>query len=87
MQPYIMLLPDFIYCSTISSQLRDFQSAHSEELAAIARTVEQAVEKVENNVNWMESNFESIRIWLEKENQEPRRIQITTNIVLIVIVI
>jgi len=55
-------------------QLRDFQSAHSEELAAIARTVEQAVEKVENNVNWMESNFESIRIWLEKENQEPRRI-------------
>ena len=52
----------------------DFQSAHSEELAAIARTVEQAVEKVENNVNWMESNFESIRIWLEKENQEPRRI-------------
>ena len=49
------------------SQLRDFQSAHSTELGSSTRAVEQAVEAVENNVKWMEENYNVVADWLNSQ--------------------
>ena len=51
-------------------QLKQFRRSHSSDLSAISRTVEQALEKVENNVGWMETNYDNIRDWLEQQNTQ-----------------
>ena len=48
-------------------QLKEFQEARKSELASSTRDVEQAVESVENNVKWMERNYENILNWLKKK--------------------
>ena len=45
-------------------QLRDFQTEHKAELASSTRALEQAVEAVENNVKWMEDNYDMVADWL-----------------------
>ena len=51
-------------------QLKQFRQTHSSDLSAISRTVEQALEKVENNVGWMETNYDNIRDWLQQQNTQ-----------------
>ena len=48
-------------------QLRDFQSEHSTELGSSTRAVDQAVEAVENNVKWMEENYNVVADWLNSQ--------------------
>jgi len=47
-------------------QLMDFQTKHKNELKASTRDVQQAIEGVQNNVEWTERNFEIIWTWLKK---------------------
>ena len=51
-------------------QLKQFRRSYSSDLSAISRTVEQALEKVENNVGWMETNYDNIRDWLQQQNTQ-----------------
>ena len=48
-------------------QLKEFQGARKSELGSSTRDVEQAVESVENNVKWMERNYDNILMWLQKK--------------------
>lgn len=48
-------------------QLRDFQSEHKADLTASARAMDQAVEAVENNIKWMEENYNVVANWLENQ--------------------
>ena len=48
-------------------QLKEFQEARKSELGSSTRDVEQAVESVENNVAWMERNYDNILNWLKKK--------------------
>ena len=48
-------------------QLKEFQESRKSELGSSTRDVEQAVESVENNVKWMERNYENILNWLKKK--------------------
>jgi len=47
-------------------QLRDFQNSHSNEFGSSTRAVEQALEAVENNVKWMEDNYNVVAEWLNQ---------------------
>merc|ERR550532_1847843 len=51
-------------------QLKDFRDLRKSELESSTRDVEQAVESVENNVKWMERNYENIWRWLGQKNKE-----------------
>ena len=44
----------------------DFQTKHKNELKASTRDVKQAIEGVQNNIEWTERNFEIIWTWLKK---------------------
>lgn len=46
-------------------QVKEFQKTHASELRSSTRDVQQAVEATENNVMWMEKNFENIWAWLK----------------------
>jgi len=48
-------------------QLKEFQESRKSELGSSTRDVEQAVESVENNVAWMERNYDNILNWLKKK--------------------
>ena len=48
-------------------QLKEFQEARKLELGSSTRDVGQAVESVENNVKWMERNYDNILNWLKKK--------------------
>ena len=48
-------------------QLRDFRTEHKAELASNTRALEQAVEAVENNVKWMEDNYDVVADWLNNK--------------------
>ena len=48
-------------------QLRDFRTEHKAELASSTRAMEQAVEAVENNVKWMEDNYDVVADWLNNK--------------------
>lgn len=34
------------------------------------RCVQQTIETIEENIRWMDKNFDKIRLWLQKERQE-----------------
>merc|ERR1712113_671197 len=54
-------------------QLKEFQEDRKSELGSSTRDAEQAVESVENNVKWMERNYEKIWSWLKETNKESLR--------------
>jgi len=51
-------------------ELKAFQTKHKDELATSKRAVKQAIEAGEANVDWMESNYETVWTWLKDYNNE-----------------
>lgn len=51
-----------------SFQLIRFQKENMETLGTGQREVKQAIEKGENNLQWMNTNYETIFQFLKKEN-------------------
>jgi hypothetical protein len=51
-----------------SFQLIRFQKENTETLGTGQREVKQAIEKGENNLQWMNTNYETIFQFLKKEN-------------------
>ena len=49
-----------------SLQVLAFKKEHGEELSAASRAVDNAVEKIKNNMVWMEHNYKTIVSWLQK---------------------
>jgi len=45
-------------------ELEDFKAEHAGNLGTAKRAVEQAIEKTENNIAWMDANYEIIKEWL-----------------------
>ncbi|XP_027211487.2 aminopeptidase N [Penaeus vannamei] len=47
-------------------ELKALQKRHAEELEPVALDVEQIVESVQNNIAWLDANYNTIITWLEK---------------------
>lgn len=48
-------------------QVKEFFSS-LEEKSAQLRCIQQAIETIEDNIQWMDKNFEDIKTWLQKNH-------------------
>jgi len=54
-------------------ELKEFQKAHEGDLGTAKRAVEQAIEAGLANVDWMDSNYETVWSWLKVYNTKNQR--------------
>lgn len=53
--------------SHFCQQVKEFFSSLEEKSAAL-RCVQQAIETIEDNVQWMDRNFEEVKAWLQNNH-------------------
>jgi hypothetical protein len=49
-------------------QIREFYNEFYDHLGGALRSVQQAIESTERNVEWMDKNYHDVLAWLEEEN-------------------
>lgn len=47
-------------------QLVEFAREHLDELGTATRTIQQAIERAESNIRWLDNNHAIIRDWLQR---------------------
>ena len=58
------------YGTDKKNQLSEFiEERENGELGASIRSIEQAVDRVKNNINWMDQNYQKITNWFQQNLQ------------------
>ena len=56
-------------------QLKNFQQKFQHDLGPATRAVDQAIERVQANIQWFEDNYEVIHEWLERATSSENMIE------------
>ena len=51
-------------------KITTFQEKNGETLGSSQRTIKQAIEKTQGNIEWMENHFETISAWLSEQKND-----------------